>query len=488
MLGRRTSYPGDASGRTAQSTTSRRRWFQLGLAFFVIGVVAIPVSWSIEGDAWWVHGVWCAIGIALTLPAMSRALRLGFEVVLTDHLVMFVGAFMLYFLFGALLLAVGPEDQIQRALAFYSIDARDAMRVNAVNGIGFGLALMTAALCHGRWLARQADQFAAAATRVTTDVAALLFLILGTAASFNVLTVDLGLREGIAAGVWRTAAKLSLVAIFLASAHRGRGEKGLRLTAVLVALVEAAGGLLLFDKTATLLPLAALVAGISVRYRRRAILPLGTVLLAAVFVSTGGPVLFGRNTLVGNRESVVAERWRLVKEGVSLARDGSVLTAYDPWARLCYTPAQTAALNLYDAGRGGNEIRLIPWLFVPRALAPNKPIISRTGEDLHTKITGQRGTNTGQGIFVGGYYSAGWPGVMLVSILCGWILSQTSAIAQAVLNRRAMLLAPLALLGVFIAFRVDGDFLVDYFGAFVFILYLLVPAAFLIKVWRRASP
>jgi hypothetical protein len=77
---------------------------------------------------------------------------------------------------------------------------------------------------------------------------------------------------------------------------------------------------------------------------------------------------------------------------------------------------------------------------------------------------------------------------MLVSILCGWILSQTSAIAQAVLNRRAMLLAPLALLGVFIAFRVDGDFLVDYFGAFVFILYLLVPAAFLIKVWRRASP
>lgn len=483
MIEKRTSYPGASSGQT----TPRRRWFRLGVSFLVLGILAVPLSWSIKGESWWVHGAWCAVGVVLSIPVLSRALRFGFEVVLTDHLVMFAGAFTVYFLVGALLLAVGPADQIQYALTYYSIDARDAMRVNAVNGIGFGLALVTAALSHGRWLARQADQFAAATSSVAADVAVLLFLIIGTAASFHVMSVDLGLREGVVAGVWRTASRFSLVAIFLASAHRGRGEKGLRLVGIVVALLEAAAGLLLFNKVATLLPLAALVAGLSTRYRRRSILPIGAILLAAIFLSTGGPVLFGRNTLTGNAEGVVAERWRLVKEGLSLAYDGSVLTAYAPWARLSYTTPQTAALDFYDAGMGGDEIRLIPWLFVPRVLAPNKPIITQSSEDFHTKITGQRGSNTGQGIFVSGYYNAGWLGVLLVGILCGWILSQTSAIAQAVLRRRAILLLPIALLGVFIAFRIDGHFVSDYFGPFAFILYLLLVPAFLISVRRRAG-
>jgi hypothetical protein len=200
---------------------------------------------------------------------------------------------------------------------------------------------------------------------------------------------------------------------------------------------------------------------------------LGAVFLAAVFVSTGGPVSFGRSAFVGNTENIVAERWGLVREGLSLVRDGSVLTTYAPWARISYTTPQTAALNLYDAGRGGDEIRLIPWLFVPRALAPNKPMITQHSADLHTKITGQRGSNMGQGVFVSGYYNAGWLGVLLVSVLCGWILSQTSAIGRVVVRRRAVLLLPLALLGVYIAFRIDGHFLSDYFGSFVFILYLL---------------
>lgn len=473
-------------GETPQFTTSGRRWFPLGVAFFVLGMAAIPLSWWIRGDDWWVHGLWCAVGIAFVLPTLTRVLRDGFRIVLTDHLVMFVGAFALYFLFGALLLVVGPEAEIQHALAYYPIDARDAMRVDAVNGVGFGLALMAASLSNGRWLARQADRMSAVTSKVTVEVAVPLFLILGAAASLNVLAVDLGLREGIVSGAWRAAGKFSLVAIFLGCAHKGRGEKSMRLFAVVVALVEAAGGLLLFSKTATLLPLAAIVAGYSTRYRRRFVIPVGVAVLVIIFVSIGGLVGFSRSSLGVEVGGPVA-RWQALSEGLARLRGGGGLTGYAPWARLSYTPPQAAALDFYDAGIGGDEIRLIPWLFVPRALAVNKPIITQSSADFHTKITGREGSSTGQGIFASGYYNAGWLGVLFASVLCGWILAQTSAIARAILNRRAILLLPLALLGVYMAFRIDGHFLADYLGLFVFVLYPLLATPFLTVVRQRTG-
>jgi hypothetical protein len=72
--------------------------------------------------------------------------------------------------------------------------------------------------------------------------------------------------------------------------------------------------------------------------------------------------------------------------------------------------------------------------------------------------------------------------MVLASVLCGWILAQTSAIARAIYSHRAVLLMPLAMLGMFIAFRIDGDFVPDYLGAFMFVLYPLAAAATFIRV------
>jgi len=58
-----------------------------------------------------------------------------------------------------------------------------------------------------------------------------------------------------------------------------------------------------------------------------------------------------------------------------------------------------------------------------------------------------------------------------------------------VLERKALVLLPLALLGVFIAFRIDGHFVGDYLGTFVFFLYFLLLSALLPisknQAWRR---
>ena len=74
-------------------------------------------------------------------------------------------------------------------------------------------------------------------------------------------------------------------------------------------------------------------------------------------------------------------------------------------------------------------------------------------------------------------------------MLCGWILAQTSAIARAVHARQAAILLPWSLLGMFIAFRIDGDFVPDYAGVFMFILYPLLAAGLLVPaVSDRPTP
>jgi hypothetical protein len=100
-------------------------------------------------------------------------------------------------------------------------------------------------------------------------------------------------------------------------------------------------------------------------------------------------------------------------------------------------------------------------------------------------MSGQVGSSTGQGIFSSGYYSGGWLGVLAVGCLAGWILRQTSAVAEEIIIARAPLLLPLALYGVYIAFRIDGSFLADYVGAFAYLLYPMV--AFRVLVLARGA-
>jgi len=91
---------------------TRRGWLRFGVAFLLLGGLALLVAEQVGADSWWVHGLWCVAGLALALPILATVLRSGVIVVLRDHRVMFTAAFALYFLFGASLLAFGPENQI----------------------------------------------------------------------------------------------------------------------------------------------------------------------------------------------------------------------------------------------------------------------------------------------------------------------------------------------------------------------------------------
>lgn len=457
----------------------QRDWIRLAIAYLVLGGAAFVLEPIADPDGWWLHGLWCGVGLALALPTLVRGVLSGFNLVLTDHRLMFLGSFSVYFLFGAALLAAGPELQVQAALTYYPINAKDALRVDAVNGLGFGLALMTASMASSQFMAMQARRAATRTARMPAQVVIALFLVIGLAASFYILSFDLGFSQGVVPGVVRNAGKLSLVAVFLATAYRGKNEAVLRSLGSVITLVLAMIGALEFSKTDTLLPCTALVAGLSVRFGPRKVLPLGLALLVAGFLVLGNLVPYGRASVGYQGAANLWERGQMLMNGWEDTKNYSDEQRYSPWARLCYTPPQAAALDFWDAGTGGDGFLLLPWVFVPRLFAADKPEITRTGREFHQKITGQDSSSTGQGVFASGYYSGGWWGLLAASVLCGWILAQTLAIARVIIAADAALILPLALLGIYIAFRIDGDFVSDYIGAFVFILYPLLAMSLL---------
>ena len=463
-------------------TIPARRWIRLGVAHLILGALASWYSPHADPYAWWAHGLWCFAGLALAIPMLLRAFLGNFEVVWTDHRVVFLAIFSLFFQFGAALLAVGPERQIEGVLGHYLIDARDALRLDGINGIGFGLAILTASRARGRWLGAQADRVAVVAARVPRTWVAASALILGTAATFYSLQFELGLVSGSPSGILVQLKNLVFVGIIIAVSGRGPHEHVLRLLGVAVAAFLAFVGALTFMKVGALMPLAVLAAGLAWRFGSRRVLPAAVVVLVSTFALLGSVSAYGR-TLVyfAPNESTLTDRWSFLQEGWMLSRDQTEDEEYAWWGRLCNVHTEVAALDFQDAGDGGHGLAVAWWLLVPRFLAPQKPVMT-FGDELYFKITGWDGSNDAMGIFASGYYHGGWWGFVLASVSCGWILAQTSAIARAIQNRQAMLLLPFSFLGLTIASEVAGDFISSYWGAFIFVLYPILAASFVLFV------
>lgn len=476
--------------RAERSSLSLSRGVWVAVGFVAIGFALTAQIFSnlATETEWCWHALWCIAGLVCAFPIVIRSLRNGFECVLRDHLVMFTASFILYFLIGALFFPFGSSEEIGLALDYYMIDAPTALRVDAVNSLGFGIALIAAAFSPRGWLTRQTAKIASMACKLRAEFVMIILIIFSALAISQTWIFDFGYREGVISGAWRTAAQFPIVAIYLGAAYRGRHERKLRITACALSIVYGATGLLLFSKSQTLISIGAFVAGLASRFGARGILSIGLPLLVASYFISGGLVAYGRLAIPIGTPASIAERWSVAKDGWNATWSGDKVAETSAWGRLCYLPPQGAGLYFFDVGEPGDEFSLIPWVFIPRLVVDSKPVITQVGTDLHRKITGNDQSSTGLGVFVGGYYNGGWAGVIFVAIVCGFLLAQTSAVATQIFAQNASILFPVALIGFYMAFRIDGSFLSDYLGAFVFALYPLLFIAAIVSIQRRARP
>lgn len=460
----------------------RRFWARWGFAWVIFGLLTLIVA-TFDHSTWSYHTAWCMLAFGMTGAPLINCLSRGFQIVIIDHLVMLVGAFLLYFVIGALFPVFGDAHAVARFMRYYAFSPHDALRVDAVNSIGLGTLMIVAAFSPRKWFAAVAETASRRVAGMRPTIVLSVFIIVGVASFAYTLVFDFGFQDGVVPGIVRTLSKLTTVAVFLCASYRGRYASSFHLMAICLALLIAAIGILMFNKTQVLVNLGALLAGTLVIRKSLIMAVGGLTAIVLIYVSLGPVVAYGRNTL-GYEAAYPSDRWQLIVDGWG-AREIDARADTSSWGRLSYMNAQAAALSFRDVGQGGSDFQLVPWLFVPRLLVASKPIITATPAEFHTKISGNAGSSTGQGVFVSGYYSGGWWGVLLAAAIAGCILAQTSEISSRIMKQRALFLLPFSLYGVYMAFRIDGSFLADYVGAFLFILYPALFFSFMVLCSRK---
>jgi hypothetical protein len=456
----------------------KKSWLRLALFSMLWGLWSWLIRIVASDDSWWLHGFWC-IGMAVIVaPTLRQAYINGIAAALVDHKIMLTCTFFLYFVFGASLYAFGPEETIELTQASYSVTAREVLWVNGFNAIGFGIAVFGATFFKGEWLLGGVKRCANWMDRFPIHLVILVFIVLGVFGVSVTLARDLGFSVVTVPGMFNMLPYLLLFAIFLGTAFKGQWSRFILPFAVFGSLLMAFSGFLLFNKTNTFLPILAMLTGLSLRYNSKKILLLGVLGIALGFRLLGGITSYGRiNT--PPEGLTFAERAQLMDDFM-FGEAVIDVPDYSAWGRISYTVPQVAAINFYDEDNGGKGLHLIPWLFVPRFVAPNKPIITATGNEFNYKITGSDKSATGQGLFVSGYYQSGILGFLFASVFVGWFLAQTSAICKMLVAKDAFALMPIGLLGLLSAYRIDGDIIADYIGNFAVILYITI---FLILVF-----
>ena len=469
--------------------TKTYNWSIAGLIQIVLGCMALVWVSYVETNDWHIPGYINIVSGFFILFSIIRCIRYEGNQLLVDHLLILSIMFFVYYVFGALLIPFGPAEEVDRSLAYYNIDAQLAMRVTAINCIGFGLALTTGSMVGRRYVSRLTRLAIGFGSSIPQYKIIILFLLIGSISTFYVTLADFGANPEIVSGTLRTLSKLLLVAVMVSAAYRGRHSRSFLILAVLLTILQVTAGLLLTNKSAVLQSIAVLFVGLAWRFNGRKVIVPGLIIIVSVYLGIGGPVNEARQAVGSDGRVNWSERISLLEDGFFGGSQVKESEGYGYWIRFSYLVPQGAAIDFFDRGQGGNDYTLLGWTFLPRALFPQKPIITASGQEFHFKITGGMTSSTGQGVFVNGYYNLGWMGTIFVGILVGCILAWTSALATEIFNARALLWIPFALLGSFMAFRIDGHFVSDYWGPFGMLMYAVLAGLILRRILakRRAA-
>lgn len=192
--------------------------------------------------------------------------------------------------------------------------------------------------------------------------------------------------------------------------------------AILAALMLL--GLVGLSKTDVIVPVIGLFAGLLLSARSpRRIIPAGIVILLVYAFAAAPVVNEGRAYPTYRAENTMAQRLEIVGATWDLLgqSQGGGRQAQPFWSRVGLAPVQAFLIQQHEVGHQGNSFEGAWEAMVPRVIWPDKPIVTRFGEDLDAYFF--RRANSGSALAP--TYTAeivwnlGWPGVVWVSALIG---------------------------------------------------------------------
>jgi hypothetical protein len=128
------------------------------------------------------------------------------------------------------------------------------------------------------------------------------------------------------------------------------------------------------------------------------------------------------------------------------------------WCRLNYANAQSFAMTAYDQGLSGDTFALAFYVFVPRILYPDKPIMT-PGVEFNVLVDGNPGSQSAPGMFAEAYWNGGWPLAVLTFLFMGAFYWAWEVYARRKLAFLRLAYMPVIWLGLFSAIQQDAWFI-----------------------------
>lgn len=250
------------------------------------------------------------------------------------------------------------------------------------------------------------------------------------------------------------------VGVFLMSIWAfDKGGRAVGLIAVIFA-IHVFLGLFTLNKTTILFP--QMLISLAFLMHRVSAVRLGAVFVAGImtFLVLQPLVSFGRaESGDGNLEQTFSGRLSYVPAWL---RGDDVdpnrpIEQVNPLLRLSYLNAATFVVSRYDANQPSDTIDLALAALIPRALWPDKPILTAVNEELYFELTGAEGSSLATTVPVDTYWNYGWPGLMLMFGM-GMLAMAASLRCYAIVAERRWIMLPFVLIAWRTANSADGQF------------------------------
>ncbi len=378
-------------------------------------------------------------------------------------------AIMIYFCFGNLVPYVVDEVSRKYIEVFFLFQPQDVADVNLITAIFMVVYLSTCTL-----LSKSVQLFFGKSrlitvSKVSMETMGLLFLIFGGIPYFlgnlgflfglNVLA-NLNFLSEISRSVY--------VGILLLTIQYYDSDRLKFLMVASFVAILSFLGVFELNKSSVLFPV--LVFSMGVIYKSKNVSHIVMLILFAfgLYSTVSGPISYARvqsfNTTNGFQgDKLFARGAQLLSYyGSSNAFEKEKIS--ETWIRISYINGAAFAVYQYDNGNPGDSWKDLAVVWIPRALYPNKPIITDVARDFSYIATGNDVSQATPGLIAEAYWNQGWLGVVLVAILTGIISTFWSVYSITAMQRQAWHLFPIVLLGMRMGTRFDGMLAPDIFG------------------------
>ena len=454
-----------------------KSWLIVGINFLILGLIYLVLSYNVNNDEWFFHIIFIVISSLIIANQFIKLINLPKEILFFDLRWIFLFSFWFYFILGSSLLVFGDKELIDNTKNIYSVELELALRINSIQAIGLSIVLIIISKLNLMWptniintLKKEIRFFDPMGHRTLIIATSFCFFSLINVFLENIQYIDKNFLHGIYQIFQHAGIGFSLVFFY----YYGKFRNLVCLIVLLYLCFYLFNGFYFLNKTLIMAPIVFLLTCYAINKNSFKLI---IVFFVGIFflIQVLGSFVTYKRSYDGNFEFL---------ETINPSKSKYT---FKIWDRINYMSSQAAALDLYSDGDGGEGLRNIFWLFVPRFLNKDKPDVSSSSGKFAKKFRTHGGSRDSPGVFVEGYYNYGWNGLILVSIIIGLVVKIYSIIIKSVIINKLYSFYFIIFSGIWTCFRIDGLIMTDYLGQLVIFLYFILLITFMLIFLRLLS-